>query len=429
MELKQALETLGKEFEEFKKTNDARIAAEKAGDDARAAELSDRLDKIEKSIQEAQDVRKKIEREAEAMKTLLEELQVSKNRPGTPEKKRRAEYAETFEAWFRSGGKSHQHEVRLKELHHEMIQNKDYTIGDGPSGGFAVPEEIARTIERLEKKFSPVRSLVKVVSVGTSDYKELVNERGTSAGWVGETDTRNLTGTSTLRERKPPMGELYAYPQSSEWALDDVFFNLAAWIAEETAQEFAIEEGDAVIRGNGTNKPEGMLNTTPTTDADFSSPLRPSSAYQYFPVAKSEGSPATLSLDSDKLFDLVYGLNSIYRAGGTWIMNSLTTGIVRRLKTTDGQYLWAPGLEAGEPDRLLGYPHSTWEQLDDLGANNFPMAFGNFARGYLLVDRVGLRITVDQVTNPGFIRWYIRRREGGIPLNNDAIKWGRFATS
>ena len=80
-------------------------------------------------------------------------------------------------------------------------------------------------------------------------------------------------------------------------------------------------------------------------------------------------------------------------------MNSLTTGAIRKLKDSQGQYLWAPGLQAGQPDSLLGYPVATWEQMDDIGANTFPVAFGNFRRGYVLSDRVGLRITRDNITN------------------------------
>ena len=106
-------------------------------------------------------------------------------------------------------------------------------------------------------------------------------------------------------------------------------------------------------------------------------------------------------------------------------MNSLTTASVRKLKDTTGQYHWQPGLQVGQPAMLLGYPVETWEQMSDIGANNFPIGFGAWRRAYLLVDRVGLRITRDNVTNIGFVRFYVRRREGGIVLNNDAAKFIR----
>jgi HK97 family phage major capsid protein len=128
---------------------------------------------------------------------------------------------------------------------------------------------------------------------------------------------------------------------------------------------------------------------------------------------------------ADRLIDLVYKLRAPYRMGATFAMNSLTAAGVRKLKDANGQYHWQPGLQAGQPDRLLGFPLAIWEQMDDIGATKFPIAFGNFRRGYTLVDRTTLRITRDNVTAIGFVKFYIRRREGGIVTNCDAIKWLR----
>ncbi len=423
-EIKKAIGQTAEAFEEFKATNDKRIEALKQGNESLAKELEEKLGRIETDLSNFSSLKKQLEIEQELQRERIEELEARASQPGrTASEKRQAEYKKTFIDWMRQRGQSPLHEQQLEAQQRRMIEAKDVTIGSGAGGGFAVPEEIAREIERLEKKFSPVRRLVKVVPTGTSDYKELVNIRGATAGWVGETGTRTATATPQLRERAPTFGELYAYPQASEWSLDDIFFNVEQWLTEEVAQEFAIEEGDAVIRGDGISKPTGMLNTTPTTSADFASPLRDPSAYQF---VANDTSPAGAALLPDVLFDVVYTLNSMYRAMATWIMNSLTTGAVRKLKDADNQYLWQPGLQAGQPDRLLGYPVETWEQLDDLGANNFPIGFGDFRKAYVLADRVGLRITRDNISNVGFVRWYIRRREGGIVLNNDAVKWLRM---
>jgi HK97 family phage major capsid protein len=285
-----------------------------------------------------------------------------------------------------------------------------------------VPEEISTMIEVLEKKFSPVRDLVKVVKVGTGDYKELVNIRGTTSGWVGESTSRTATDASLLRERAPTNGELYAYPQASEWSLDDMFFNVEEWLAEEVAQSFAVAEGLAVISGNGTNSPTGMLNTPPVATADFASPLRAAAAYQFIPSLTSL-SPAAAEILPDALIDLIYALNSTYRSGAQFIMNSNTIGAVRKLKDTNGQYHWQPGLQQGQPDKLLGYGLSPWEQMPDIGTNALPIGFGNWKRAYVLAERIGLRMTRDNVTTIGFVKFYMRRREGGTVLNNDAAKF------
>jgi len=286
-----------------------------------------------------------------------------------------------------------------------------------------VPEEISRSIEKLELKFSPVRSLVKVVRAGTSDYKELVAINGATGGWVGEGDSRTATATPTLREVAPTHGELYAYPQVSEWSLDDVFFNVETWLADSVAETFAISEATAVLTGNASSKPTGMLNSAPTAVLDTAGSPRAAAVYEF--VGNVDANFAILS---DTLIDTQYRLNSRYRANATWVMNSVTAAAIRKIRedsptTATGTYLWQPSLIVGQPDTLLGKPISIWEQMADPASNSHPIAFGDFSRGYVLADRVGLRITRDNVTNVGFVRFYVRRREGGIVLNNNAIKW------
>ena len=412
--IKEAIDKQMEAFDAFKKTNDERLTAVKTGNESKAKELDAKLEKIDADVSKFGEIKKALEIEMQLNRERLEELESRSKSPGkTAEQKAKDEYKESFEAWIRHKGSSPVHEQKL----HEMAK-KDVTIGTNAGGGFAVPEEIARQIEIMEAKFSPVRRLVKVVKAGTSDYKELVNIRGASSGWVGETGTRSATDTPQLREVTPTHGELYAYPQASEWSLDDVFFNVEEWITESVAQEFALLEGDAVIRGNATSKPTGMLNSAPTSVDDQFPPSRAAAVYQF--VANVDAGFAILP---DSLIDLIYKLNAEYRMGAVFAMNSVTTGAVRKIKDTTDQYLWAPGIAAGQPDRLLGYPVETWEQMDSPAEAKHPIAFGNFRRGYLLVDRVGLRITRDNVTNVGFVRFYVRRREGGIVLNNDAIKF------
>lgn len=430
-QINDAIAKVAANFEEFKKTNDERIAALAKGDTGRAAELDQKLTRINEDVNKFSAVKTALEKEMELQRERIEELEArasgSKKGGNSPVDKLKSEYSETFESWVRAKGMDANLEGKLQNLARKARDEfKDITIGSPAGGGYAVPEEISREIERLEKKFSPVRDLISVKQVGTSDFKELISLGGASSGWVGESGSRTATDTPLLREITPTHGELYAYPQISEWALDDVFFSVENWLAEEVAEEFALQEGDAVIRGNGSNKPTGMLNTTPVLTADGVSPLRAAAAYQYIVSdADADGSPAGIGVRGDSLIDLIYTLNSRYRAGASWIMNSLTTGAIRKLKNGDGDYIWQPGLQAGQPAQLLGYPVSTWEQLDDIGADAFPIGFGNWKRAYVLVERTGLRITRDNVTNPGYIRFYIRRREGGIVRNNDAAKWLR----
>lgn len=428
IEIKGAVEKIAEAYEEYKATNDQRIALLEKGRNGEAKELGEKLKRIDADITKFDGLKTDLEAEMKFQRDRIEALEAKASNPKkTADEVMQDEYKSAFMSWMRNKGQDSASEAKMDTLAKKArLEGKAITIGTPSAGGYAVPEEIAREIERLELKFSPVRNLVKVVQTGTSDYKELVNLRGASSGWVGESGSRSATNTPTLREVVPTHGEIYSYPQVSEWALDDMFFNVESWLAEEVAQEFAQEEGLAVISGNGSSKPTGMLNTTPVTTADFASPLRAAAAYQFISSdLDADDSPAGIGIRADSLIDTVYTLNSAYRADATWIMNSLTTAAVRKLKTADGAYHWAPGLQAGQPAMLLGYPVATWEQMSDIGANNFPIGFGNWRRAYVLVDRVGLRITRDAVTSIGHVKFYVRRREGGIVLNNDAAKFIR----
>jgi HK97 family phage major capsid protein len=429
LEIKRAVDEIGTSFDEYKKVNDARIDALAKGDTSKAGELETKLARIDTTITKWDGIKRDIEAEHKFLTERIEELEARASDPkkGGPVVKLKGDYKSAFEDWVRSRGADRSIEGKMHDIAVKLrTEHKDITIGTPAAGGYAVPEEIAREIERLELKFSPVRGLVNVVQAGTSDYKELVSLRGASSGWVGEAGSRSATDTPLLREVTPTHGEIYAYPQVSEWSLDDIFFNVEAWLADEVAQEFALQEGSAVISGNGSNKPTGMLNTTPVLTADFASPMRAAAAYQYLASdTDAGGSPASPGVRSDTLIDAIYTLNSAYRGGASWIMNSLTTAAVRKLKTDDGAYHWQPGLQAGQPAMLLGYAVNTWEQMPDIAADAFPIGFGNWKRAYTLVDRTGLRITRDNVTNPGFVRFYVRRREGGIVRNNDAAKFIR----
>jgi HK97 family phage major capsid protein len=410
--IKTAFEEFGRTFESFKRTNDERIEAIRSGQYGKANELEQKVNRIEADLQELT-----------RLKDSLEDFESRVRAPGftsaTDKRVANPEYSKAFDGWLRSGGKSQQHESIMADL-----GRKDITLGSNAGGGYALPKEIARDIEKFELRFSPVRRLVRIERPGTSDFHFLLNIRGTTSGWSSETGTRGASNTPQLRDIVPTWGELYAYPQVSNWALQDMQFDAGAWLAENIADEFSLQEGRAVLTGNGSNKPTGMLNTTPVTTADTASPVRAAAAYQYI---DSTASPFSVNAN-DALISLVYALNSNYRSGATWIMNSNTIAAIRKLKaSTSGDYLWTPSLAAGTPNLLLGYPQETFEDMDDIGSGKFPVGFGDWRRAYLLCDRGDLQITRDEVTSPGFTKFFVRRREAGLVLNNDAGKFIRTA--
>jgi HK97 family phage major capsid protein len=425
VDIKQAIDQTAFAFEEFKKTNDQRLDAMAKGKDGLAKELEAKLARIETDLRQSTETKAVAEREMQFLRDRVEELEAKGMNPGkTPQQKAVDEYAKHFNDWIRARGQAPEAEAKMTEISRKaQAEFKDITIGTGSAGGFGVPEEISREIEKHELKFSPVRSLVKVVRAGTSDYKELLSINGATSGWVGETGSRTATATPTLREITPTHGELYAYPQVSEWSLDDIFFNVDAWLSEMVGESFAVAEATSVITGNGTNQMTGMLNSAPTAVTDEAA-SRAAAVYEF--IANVD---AGLALLPDRLIDTQYKLNSAYQMGAVWTMNSTTAGVVRKLKDTTNQYLWQPSMIVGQPDTLLGKPVSIWEQMATIANNAHPIAYGNFRRGYVIADRVGLRITRDAVTNIGYVRFYVRRRQGGIVLNNNAIKFIKTTTA
>lgn len=424
-ELVDAIDKIGTQFEQFKTINDQRLEEERKGNVARAQELSATLDKISADLSQSAKDKTVLEKRLAAYADRVEILEALNDRPrGTVQDRIRSEHKDLFVKWVRSGGKDQHALTAYAELQQKAREVKDVTIGTTTAGGFALPEEIGTLIDKLMLRNSAIVGEVRNIQVGSSDYKELVTIHGGTSAWAGETSTRTATGTPNLRERAPTWGELYAYPQVSNWALQDIFFNVAEWLTDDIADGMSVGLSTAIFSGNGSNKPTGMTNTAPVTTDDYASPLRAAAAYEYIPISSPSSPQATNGITAGTVIDLVYLLNPKYRAGAKFAWNTITQGHVRKFKDTTGQYLWQPSLQAGQPDTLLGYPAFTWEDMGNpTTANAYPIAFGNFKRGYLLTTRTELEMTREDITNPGYTRFYVRRRFGGCPLNNDAVKF------
>lgn len=283
-------------------------------------------------------------------------------------------------------------------------------------GGYAVPRELDAMIARVLKDISPIRQIAQVVQTGSAGYRKLVTGNGTSSGWVSEAAARPATATPTFHEIAPPSGELYANPAASQTMLDDAGFDLEAWLADEIATEFARAEGAAFVNGTGINQPKGFLMATLSSADDAA---RTFGSVQYVGSGNATGFDTA---PEAKLIDLVHTLKAAHRQGASWVMNSATMATVRKLKTSDGAFLWQPGLIEGQPDRLLGYPIVEAEDMPDIAAGSTPIAFGNFRAGYLIAERSATSILRDPFTNKPFVHFYATKRIGGQVLDSDAIK-------
>lgn len=426
-DIAEAIEKIGRTFDEYKATNDARleqIAKRGAADPV----TEEKLRKMDAALDQMAE-----------MKRNVEQMQTRAARPGGQGDRERAEtpeaeaYRSAFLGWVRNP-RDPQAELRMREtrkaLEARSKASDDFetraaqvVTSTGSAGGFALPEVIERQIARIGLDVSPMRQVCTVRTVGSPDYKELFDVNGAAFEWVGEAGTRSQTNTPDLAEVAPTFGMASARPRASEESLDDLFFDVESWLIQSAAETIAQGEGAAFISGNGTNRPTGFLaGPTPVTTADAS---RAFGTLQYV----ASGGAAALPTSVDTFFDMVYALRARYRANAIWMTSKLVVAALRKYKATDGQYLWQQSLIAGQPDSFLGYPVAEAEDMPAVAANAFPLAFGDFREGYLIADRVGMRITRDEITLPGFVQFYIRKRVGGRIRNSQAIKLLKVATS
>jgi HK97 family phage major capsid protein len=293
------------------------------------------------------------------------------------------------------------------------IETKAVNTGTDSEGGYAVPEDLDRMILELERDMSPMRQVCNSITVSSDDHKKLVNLGGAASGWVGETAARTETGTPTLAQIVATMGEIYANPAATQKSLDDSFFNTEQWISDEVAYEFAQQEGAAFLSGNGTNKPKGILAHTLASTADN---------VRAFGQLQKTTATAVAAVTGDELITLIHSLKAGYRSRASFMMNNISVSKVRMLKDLEGNYLWRPGLEAGKPSALLGYGIVENEDMADMAASANGIMFGDFNRGYTIVDRIGTRILRDPYTNKPYVHFYTTRRTGGMLTDSNAIK-------
>jgi HK97 family phage major capsid protein len=428
-EVKELFESLHKDWEAFKQAHNQQLVELKEG--KADVVLAEKVDRINDAITETQ---KRLD-DAASKDTIAElrgdmddlEAKVSR-KIGPALEKPENEHSKAFLTHMRERTAESAHALR-------EIESKAVTIGTATAGGHAVPAPIAAQVLQKILDISPVTAAVRRTVVTSPLYERLVDVRGAASGWAGETDTRSETGTPTIQQVTFTHGELYAVPKVSQWAVNDIFFDVEAWIRDSIAEEFAYQLGEAITDGNGTNKPTGIITGTPSSTADEgASPERAFGTLQYvatgiaaaFPkdqLGSPMGDPVAV------LIDTITALKPRYQMAAQWMMNRTTEAVMRKWRDTTGQNIWQPSIQAGVPATMLGFPILPNEGMSSEGANNFPVALGDYNAGYELIVIQGMRLIRDEVTSKGHVLYYFAQRFGGKLVNDDAIKLIKCATS
>jgi len=396
-----AFDEFRRNFEAFRETNDQRLAEiERRGADCLSEE---KLSRIDKALDESK---------AQLDAALLKSRRPALGGDAALAEPWRREHKAAFQAYMRGGDPQ-----GLK-----LIEAKALSAGSGPDGGYLVPSVAEVEILRRMAQVSPIRAIASVRAIANAGFKKAFSKSGPQAAWVGETASRAMSDTPVLADLSIPTFELSATPAATQTLLDDAVVDVEQWIADEVATAFAEQEGTAFVSGDGSGKPKGFMAETTVANGSWAW-----GKLGY--VATGEDGALPDTSPSDVLVDLVYALKAGYRQNARFVMSRATQAAIRKLKTTTGEYLWQPPAVAGGEASLMNFPLVEAEDMPDIAAGAFSIAFGDFRRGYLVVDRLGVRVLRDPYSAKPYVLFYTTKRVGGGVQDFDAIKLMKFAAS
>lgn len=403
-----AVDQLNAAFEEFKNTHTKELDEVKKYGEA-LADTTEKLDKIQNAMDGFQATLDDM-----ALKGAAGALGGAQSDDGLTEQQR--EYAAMFNKFARTGeGES---QVKAAAMDIKAAVN----IGTESEGGYLAPVEWDRTITDARVEVSNMRTYAAVNPTSIRGFRKMYNLHGVTSGWVGEKSPRPETGTPETKPYDFSHGEIYANPAATQTALDDVAFDVAAWLAEEVALEFAVQEGNAFINGDGVNKPRGLLQYTQAIEdaltADKRHPLG---------AIKTVKSGDASKLTADGLIDLAFDLPADRQGGAEYYAARTAIREMRKFKDSNGAYLWAAPLEAGRPSTFNGSGVRELTGLPDVAANAIPVLFGNMKKTYAILDRYSLRVLRDPYTNKPYVHFYTTQRVGGGVMNPEYMRYHQIA--
>jgi HK97 family phage major capsid protein len=325
-----------------------------------------------------------------------------------------APHQKAFDAYLRSGD-----DEGLRGL---VLEGKALNTAVAADGGYLVDPKTADQIRSLLLSTSSLRAAANVVQVEATSFDVLIDRTDVGSGWATEAVAQTETSTPAIERISIKLHELSAMPKASQRLLDDSAFDVEGWLAGKIASRFVRAEAAAFITGDGVDKPRGILLPAKVANAVWT---WGSLGY----VVTGAAADFAAANAADCIVNLVYALGAPYRANGTFVMNSKTAGAVRKMKDADGRFMWSDGLQAGEPPRLMGYAVLICEDMPDVAANAYPIAFGDFATGYTIAERPDLRILRDPFSAKPHVLFYANKRVGGDITDFAAIKLLKVGTA
>ena len=394
-DIKNAIQDLGQTFNEFKKVNDERLEQIEKGESS--AYNEEKLSKLEAKLDSYEEMNQKLtiaEQNAEQIKEQVSKIETMVTRPDSGfESKQVDEYLNAFDKYCRKG---------VDGL--DSMEKKALTVSNDTTGGYLAPPEYVRELLKTITEISPIRSIARVRTTGQRSIQIPKRDGQFAAQWVSESGTRSETTGYTVGLEELPAHEMYALVDISEQDLEDTVFDLEAEMQSEFAEQFAKAEGTAFVSGNSVGKPHGFMDASGVGSVD---------------------SGNATAVTADGLISLVHNIKSDYTRNGSFVFNRATLASIRKLKDTAGQYVFQTGMMLGGNmvNTILGHPYVEATDMPSEGADTFPVAFGDFRRAYMIVDRVNLAVLRDPFTQAttGNVRYIARKRVGGQVVQAEAI--------
>lgn len=437
MELKDIAQTLqeqGEAFNAFKKANDELIKAKAEGKavadlEAKVATLSAALDTLSDAKAAIEELQKKANRPDtgtdNAAKALADEvksfniaLSADRSARGLSKIELDAKtYADYKSAFFKLS-------VGVKESQLSDDEQKALQAGSDPDGGYFLPHSTMGSVQTKLFEQSIMRQIATVQTISTNKIEGIVDNDEADAGWVAELGTRSDSDTPQVGKWEIEAFEMYAMPKASQRILDDAATDVEGWLAGKVADKFARVEGTAFWTGTGVGQPRGLTKyTTVSTDDD----TRAWGQFEYIPTGASGAFHTT---KMDPLHDLQGSFKDQYLQNASWCMRREARTALRKMKeATSDRYLWEPSNQIGQPDRLNGYPVRVDQYMPAIAADSLSVAFGDFKRAYLIVDRLGIRTLRDPYTAKPYVVFYSTKRTGGGAQNTEAVKFLKFSAT
>lgn len=400
-EIKTAIETMNAAWTEFKKTDKQRDE-EIVKHGKALAGTEEKLAKLDAAIAGALE-----------MKTKLEGIELAMKRgggtgAGEDEVKKVAKELKAAEAAYLRGRGT-------KELD-RLIEAKAMSVNSDPDGGYLVTPDTSGAIQKRIWETSPMRRVAAVQLIATDALEGIIDVDEAGATWTAETQAPNNSKTPQLGKYRIPTHEMSTMPFITTMLLQDANVDPATWLTTKVADKFGRTENTAFVNGNGSSQPRGFL-TYPVGIAGNT----------LWGTIQQVNSGAASTITVDSLIDLQMALKDGWRARASFAWNRKTYAVIRKLKDVQGRYYWEPSVQAGQPAMFLGMAINEFNDMPDIAANALATACADWGSAYQIVDRVGISVIVDPLTNKPYVGYYTRRRVGGDVVNFDAIKIGKVA--